>query len=269
MGLQVEVNVIEKGKNAPQYSLNQRLSGDVEYEELFSFTKRSLISIARTVLEEEQSRGFDKDPVVRIDGQLGRTEDQVSPLGKIEYTARQSLNDVILDLFDAVEERSPVATGFYKAHNFLLFNGKSIGNTRQQIEAWINSGPEIKDADILQLIDIAPYASKLERQGTTASKRGLNSKQRLVKSRDKRQRSGEKVRAPNGTYFLASRSLKRFYGANVQVRFEFINGSSISADPGLPTSDFSGKKLRTNFASRSGAYTYPSIRIFIRADGVL
>ena len=93
----------------------------------------------------------------------------------------------------------------------------------------------------------------------------------MVKTRDRKERTGPKVRAPNGAYFLTFRSIQRTAKNNANIRFEWINGNSIV---GLPTiiHPKTGKVMRRNFSPKSGrkgAYVYPTITVRITQGGTL
>ncbi len=272
--LTVTMNVVEKGKAAPKWNLESDINGELSLDDLFKFTKRSLILISNEALKEEQAKGFDKNPVVAVDGKTSKPIEDVHPLGKIVFSARQSAFTIIAELFSHVVNRSPVDTGFYRDHHFVLFNGRSVANTEATLNAWLEKA-EIKDGDVLRIVNIAPYAGMLEREGVRSDSR----KARLTKSRDRKQRSGTHVRAANGAYYLASRATLRKYKFNAKIRFEFINGSQIGIEGGFPTSSYRGKPLRSTFSGRTGPkgtkhkwkgpYVYPSIVIRFQGGGIL
>lgn len=274
--LAVSLSVVERGKKSPQWNLDADLSGELSLTELLDFTKRSLIVISDFALKEEQAKGFDQNPVIAVDNKIGKPILNVNPLGRISFTARQSADTIISDLFEAVIKRSPVDTGFYKDHHVVLYNGVSVANTSSSLATWLSSA-EIKDGDTIRIVNIAPYATSLELEGVRNDSRKL----KVVKSRDKKQRSGTHVRAANGAYFLAARSVGRKFKFNSKIFFEFISGSNINVAGGFPKSDYRGKPLRSSFTGRSGPgggrkghkwkgpYVYPSIRILIQGGGIL
>lgn len=243
-------------------------------KELIAELRRTLIFVAERVLKEQQSLGFDKDPVVTVDGNSFKSVQEVKPFGKIVYTSKQAMDIVLGPIYEALLRRSPVDTGLYRDSHFVFFNGKQVANTAAGYKAWIESGPKFKDGDVIRFVNVMPYAGKLEREGRTVSQRtGANRrKKRMVKSTDKpRFRSGVKVRAPNGTYFLTVKSLARLYKYNSNIRFEWINGRRLDLSE-IPKTNRRGGKLRTNFKPNSkgksrGPYVYPSIVIRINEKG--
>ena len=121
MRISVDVTIIEKG--LVQESKGYLRSSDIELADLLKYTKESLIVIADQVLKEEQSAGFDKKPIVVVDGRVGKPVQNVSPLGKIEYVSNQKTSKILIDTFDAILHRSKVYTGLYKKSNVVAWNG--------------------------------------------------------------------------------------------------------------------------------------------------
>ena len=85
MKFDVDVQVYENGRRAPEYSVNTDLNGEVSLADFLSFMKATLVITADVALKEEQEKGFDKDPVRIVDNVKGRPEALVSPLGKIDW----------------------------------------------------------------------------------------------------------------------------------------------------------------------------------------
>lgn len=251
----IEISVTENGRKAPQYTLDGDLSGELTLAELLAFTKQSLILIADEVLSEEQAMGFDKTPVVVVDGRQNKAVADVSPIGKIEFVARADIGDILTETYQAILDRSPVLTGTYKASNYVFWNGRQVATDMAALQSWLDSEPNFDDKDLIRFVDIQPYARKLEREGITAQR----TKTRTVQSRDKRKAAqGVKVLAPNGVYYLTTRAIRNKYKNNSTIAFEFISGSQLGIQGGFAKKP--GKKSRT--------YLYPSILISVQENGV-
>jgi hypothetical protein len=258
MDFKVNITVTQSGKRAPQLDLvgGRDLDGHLSLEELFAYTKQVLIVTADTVLKDEQANGFDKTPVIAVDGVVGRPVINVNPIGKIEITARADMQDIVLATYMGILDRAPVLTGLYKSSNYVFYNGQQVATDLASLQSWLGSNPAFEDKDLVRFVNIQPYARKLERLGVT----GQRQQERTVKSRDKRRAAkGIRVLAPNGDYFLTSRSIRAKYKRNSIIRFEFISGSQLG--------------LGASFAPKKGkpgrAYLYPSILISVQESGTL
>jgi len=260
MKFEVNLSVYEKGKKRPEYTIDSDLNGEVTLIDLLKWTKTSLIVIADEVLKEEQAAGFDKFPVLTVDGRKGKPIEAVSPLGKIEFTSRSSVNDILLAAYEGVLFRSKVLTGLYKSSHFVFLNGTQIASDLNSLNAWLKTSPEIKDKDIIRIVNIQPYARKLERFGITAQKSSTRYSHR--KEHKDKGRGKMLVQVPNGTYYLTARAVKSKFKRNVGIRFAFIPGSSL----GLKGS-FKGGRKGKNSAGRP--YLYPSIVITINERGII
>lgn len=255
MEFSVDISVTQNGRRAPQFDLHGKdLDGNLSLAELLDFTKQALIVTADTVLKEEQAKGFDKTPVITVDNTVGKAVINVSPLGKIEITARADMGDVVLETYQGILDRSPVLTGQYKSSNFVFWNGKQVATDKASLTAWVESNPAFQDEDLIRFVNIEPYARKLERLGVTEQRQ----QSRTVQGRGKRRASGTgRVLAPNGTYFLTARAIRSKYKRNSIIRFEFISGSQLG--------------LGSSFAPKRGkpgrAYLYPSILISVQESG--
>lgn len=254
MRFDVQVSVVESGRKVPQYTLDTDLNGEISLQELLDFTKKSLIVIADQTLQEEQLQGFDKNPIVVVDGRRNKPVVSVSPFGSIEFISKVSINQIALDTYTAILDRSPVDTGKYKSSHYVFLNGKQVATDIITLQTWLATNPTVGDRDLLRFVNIQPYARKLERLGVTDQRQ----KSRTVKSKDARQRSGVngRILAPNGTYFLAARSIRRKYKNNSGIKFGFISGSSLGI-----AGSFSG-------AGKRQAYLYPTISILVQGGGI-
>ena len=269
----VEFSVSENGRKAPNWTIDSDIGGELSLEALLKFTKANLLLIADQALSEEQAKGFDKNPVVHVDGKLNKPLIQVHPLGKIEFTKRQQLSEVLRFVYDGILSRAPVKTGLYKKSNFVFVNGRQVASDKASFESWLAKNPQVEAKDIIRFVNIQPYARKLERYGVTAQKK----KYRTRKSKDARGRSGNslgEVLAPNGAYFLTTRSAARIYKNNLQILFKYIPGSDFgfSAKFKTPSKGIvaSKGKRKGKALGHKGArtYLYPSILLKIRETGL-
>lgn len=256
MNIAVDISVEESGKKKPQYTLETDINGELSLLDFLEFTKSTLIITADTVLKEEQSFGFDKRPVVIVDNSAAKPVINVSPLGSIEFVARASMDQIILETYQALTDRSKVLTGRYIKSHYVFLNGTQVANDLQSLQAWIKSGPAFNDNDLIRFVNIQPYARKLERLGVTAQR----SQQRSIPSRNKHKKAmGVHIRVPNGVYFLTTRSIRAKYKRNSVIKFAFISGQHLGI-----TGSF--KASRNGKPGRS--YLYPSITISVKESGI-
>lgn len=265
MKFAVEVSVVENGRRAPEYSLESDLNGEITLASLLDFTKRSLIITADTVLREEQAKGFDKNPVVVVDGRVNKPVINVNPLGKIEFVSRANIDDIILAAYQGVLDRSPVDTGKYIKSHFVFLNGTQVASDLPGLSAWLKTGPTISDKDVVRIVNIQPYARRLERLGVTAQRRSV----RQVKSRDKRGRSGSFVAAPNGAYFLTVRSIRRKFKRNSSIQLKFLPGSTLGLTGVFKTVASGARGGKRRDAAKPSSYLYPTIVIVPTEKGFL
>lgn len=259
----VQISVKETGARGPQWSLESDITGEWTLADLLRYTKESLIQISREALKDEQTKGFEKDPIIRVDGRVNKSVENVNPLGTIEFIAKADIKEIVMDTYDAIEVRSPFDTGLYKESNFVFLNGRLIATNRQELLIWVQSNPNVSDKDLIRFINVIPYARKLERLGVT----GKRIQARRTKSRDKKLRSGPTILAPNGAYFLASRSIQRKYKSNSRITFSFISGTDVGL-VSVPTFTKSGQKLRRTYKKTGRSYFYPSIKILVSESGI-
>lgn len=255
--LAVDFSVYEQGRKRPEYTINSDLKGEVSLKDFLEFTRANLIIIADTVLREEQAQGFDKDPVVAVDGRVGKSVADVNPLGSIEFTSRANMKDIVMETYQAIQYRSPVLEGRYKSSNFVFLNGTQVATDSATLESWINGNPSFQDKDLIRFVNIQPYARKLERLGVT----GQRQKSRTVKTKNRK--SGEtRIRTlqPNGAYYLTARSIRAKYKRNSTIIFTFISGTALGID---------GSFKQTKRGKPGRPYVYPCILISVAESGVL
>lgn len=267
MNFSVDIQVTESGKRAPQYTVETDLDGGLTLDELLDYMKSSIIFIAKDVLEEEQAKGFDKTPVTTVDNRVNKSILDVKPFGTIEFTARQNMKDILLETYESLLFKSPVLTGKYKSSHVVIYNQSLVATDQQGLNTWLNSNPNFQDKDVIKFVDVQPYARKLERQGITAQKRSTRSK----KSTDMRGRSGEKILAPNGVYYLTAQAIKRKYKRNSSIKFGFIGGSQLGLSQSFQTvsSGRRGGGRGKKGLRRTKAYFYPTISILVNEAGII
>lgn len=256
----VTIEVTESGRKAPQWSLDNDLNGQATLAEILAFTKESLIVISDTALKEEQARGFDRKPRLLVDNSSSKQVSQVSPLGSIEYVARQSARSILMFAYKAILERSKVVTGEYLRSNVVTYNGFQVATDMASFEVWLAANENFRDEDIVRFVNTAPYARKLERFGVTAQR----TRAKVVK-KDKRRNTvfRNTMQVPNGVYALAYRAIKGKFKANSSVRFEILPGNLLGIGSG-----FDGKRrVFANGHGKGRPYLYPTISIKLAEIG--
>jgi len=268
----ISYEVKERGKTLPQYTLNTDQDGKLTLGDLLRYTKDALITISTDVLREEQGRGFDKNPVRLVDGKPNKAVNDVDPLGRIEYFARQDARKLILQTYQEILKRSPVFTGEYERANVVTFNGRQIANDLPSLEAWLESAPEFGNRDRIRFINTSPYARKLERLGVTRQRRKFRTRKLGKRESD---RQGRKVLlVPNGAYSLAYRAIRSKYKANSFIAFDLVPGSSLGITEGFGQGTHSSlrrtfAKNRNNGSSAGRPYLYPTILIYVVKAGLV
>lgn len=230
----------------------------MEYEDILKWTKTQLIVVANNALIEEQGRGFDKNPVVIVDGKKGKSVSDVHPLGSIEFVSRQDFGEILLNAYNEIILSSKVLTGRYQASHQVVWNKTTVATDLLSLMTWIKTNPQIKVADTLMIVNTQPYARKLELLGVTAGRSLRNRKERSFKRKGVTQKIV--VNKPNGTYQLALRRVKSKSKNNVGVFFKFLPGSFL----GLSGSFKKGKDQK----SIGRPYLYPALIFKIGAEGL-
>ena len=254
----VKMSIIEKGKKAPTYRIEEDMDGQKTLEDLFRYTKNALINISEIALKEEQIKGFDKKPVLVVDNKFNRPVEEVSPLGKIQYIARASAKKLILYAYTTILQRSKVVTGEYFKNNWVFFNGNVVAKNILELERWLETRTSFEQKDKIRFVNMAPYARKLERLGV--SKGSTTRKYRKPKKHEKR-RGTLSVLAPNGTYALSTRAIKQKFKNNSFIKFELMQGSSI----GLVGK---GRTYGKRSLTPGRPYLYPTILIYLVEAGI-
>lgn len=262
----ISISIKETGSKGTKYNIEDDVTGELTLAQLFQYTKRAMISVAIDAFKEEKLKGFDPDPIIKVDGQVGKSIEDVKPFGKIEIiSSKVAGTTILIDTYEAIHHRSKFVTGNYAKGNIVLFNGLVVATTVSELRTWLKSDPKFKPGNVIRFINVVPYARKLERYGVTAQR----TSSRTQKSRDKHKRSGERILAPNGTYYLTYRAINRQYGNNAKIYFDFILGTTLGVD-NLPGPPFRrGYISRKNKQKNSGPYLYPSIKIVVGEKGLI
>jgi len=265
----VEFSVYENGRKAPEWTIDSDLGGQQSLADFLNFTKQTLIVVADEVLAEEQAQGFDKTPVIVVDGRPGKNVFDVNPLGSIEFVSRANMSDILLATYEAILDKSPIKSGGYKSANLVTYNGTQIASDLPQLTAWLNQNQNFQNKDKIRFVNAEPYARKLERHGVTSDSARAA---RVLKSKQDRKLAGKSVNvlAPNGVYYLTYRAIRNKYKRNSNIAFEFIPGEQLGVTGGIGAD---GTRKRTNFVAKRGkpgrTYLYPSILITVAEDGIL
>lgn len=273
--MNVTFSVEEKGKKRPDYNLDSDAKGQMTLKDLLEWHRQILMATAVEVTKEEQARGFTKNPIVLTDGKHTGRIDAVQPLGNIEISAPVQADLVLAEIFKGLLYRSKEVTGQYINSHRVVYNKQQVADDFFSFKAWLAKGIVFNPGDELIFVNAAPYARKLERLGVTAQRTKSMDKKRKVKSKDKKLRSADsagKILAPDGTYFLTYKSVKKRFKANVNIKFTFLSGSYLGLSGVFKTVRGQGRKaLDPN--SKEGksprAYLYPAIVLTFRAGGIL
>lgn len=263
---------IEYSRNAKEVAfldaseMNLNLNNAEDKKELLSLIKFTLIETAKDAIEEELAKGFDKDHLTLVDGSPNKSILQVKPYGKIEYVARQDVKDIAVGVMKKLESITPVDTGLYKSLHRVFYNGEQIATNSSELESWFSTPRIFTNKDRIRFMNIAPYAQRLELQGVTSKRKKL----KMGKTKDKKQRSGPKVRKPNGTYYLTYRQLSRKFRGNIKMRFEILPGNYVGVTEPIPPN--SKQSFRADFHPNSkynkGYYLYPTIVLTLDEKGL-
>lgn len=256
MKISVEMSIIEKG--VATESRGYLRDSEMELKDLLEWTKSQLIVISDQVLREEQAKGFDKFPILLVDGRKDKNVLSVSPLGQIEFVARQQFGDILMEAYSDLHELSKVLTGQYKASHYVFHNGAQVATDLESLKSFIAKA-QFKDNDVVRIVNIQPYARRLELLGVTSTR---TQSKRDDPGRRRGKKKGVMIKVPNGTYQLTYRRIRSKYKNNVGIAFKFLPGSSL----GLSGSFKSGRKGK-NSAGR--AYLYPTLVFTLQERGIL
>jgi hypothetical protein len=268
----IDISVTDTAKGRGRKATSELLrdyTGKVNLQEMGEFVKSKLIEIAQITLKEELLKGFDKEYITSVDNKINKNLNDVKPFGTIQYTARAQAQDMLMFIYKGILNRSAIDRGTYIDLNYVFVNRTLVAKNESELQSYVARGNKFKSGDVIRFVNMAPYAGWLERRGISA---GGRRKSRIVKSKDKQQRSGPTISAANGAYFLTSRAVIRKYKFNSRVEFQWISGSQLDFSL-APSSDKRGRKFRRISVGRKGSsarhYAYPTITIFVASEGLI
>jgi hypothetical protein len=256
MNITVDYSVYEKGSRKPEYTIETDLKGEVSLADFVQHIQSVLVVTANEVLREEQALGFDKDPIIAVDGRVGKPLSSVHPFGVIEITAKSDMKEIVLETYNSLLKRSPVLTGRYKSSHFVFLNGTQVATDLSSLTSWLGTSPNFNDKDLIRFVNVQPYGRKLERLGVTAGR----TKTRTVSNKSKKTGvTRSRLLQPNGAYFLTGRAIRAKYKRNSVIKFTFISGDSLG---------ISGSFKQTRRGKPGRRYLYPSIIISVQQEGI-
>lgn len=261
--IDVEVKVKGRGitqTGATNFSFNTA-------KEIEQWVISNHIVVSKEILTDFQNRDeFPKREYITLtDGVIDLPETNVKAFGKIEYATKlQDITPVVLAAMRLVTERSPTSTGYYQANNVLFFNGNIVAKGLFQVNSWLAKDRQYKNTDTFRVVNLSPYARKLERNGIRRGSSGRRNGITYGQRKEGLNRKKKKTLLPNGAYLLSSRVLKsRFPQLKNNIRFSFIPlAPSIARQAPLHGRDTTGHVFRGD----GRPYLYPSIYISIRAE---
>jgi len=276
----IEVSVTDSDPNAIPWELFSDLGGDITEADLARFTQLTLIGLDRAALKEEEGKGFDKKARVRTDNKWDVPAENVLPFGKIEHYARQNLAEAVLEAYNIVGKKSIVVSGQYLNSNYVfLGDGELIATNKTELDIWLRTNAERLNSPgtSIRIMNVMPYAARLEWNGYSSSKRGRTGNRKKVKSKYDRSKL---VSKPNGTYYIAAAAIRRKYKSSLNIRPGLQqngqNGIRITETPveGKPwVYRTSYKNLQAEGGTNSkwypGSYVYPFIVIKPIQEGLV
>lgn len=263
MQLSVEMYVEEKG--LVRVNRGYLRDSKIELADLLRWTKTQLITISYDVLMEEQAKGFDKTPLILVDGSRTKKVSDVNPLGQIRFVSRQNIADVLLAAYESLLRLSKVKTGRYKDSHYIFLNGIQVATDLNSLKTWLAGIPEIKVNDLVRIVNIQPYGRRLELLGVTSERQKARVED---KGRRKGIKTGILLKKPNGAYQLTSRKIKTKYKNNVSIKFTFIPGSELGLSGYRPEHHHRFVKGRPGKNSAGRTYLYPTLVFKINSEGL-
>lgn len=249
----VSLEVTERGKKAPQYSLESDINGEVTLKDTLVMLQNTIKTVTKTVLKEEQDRGFDKDPTIFVDGSPRKPLELVSPFGEVDIISKQDLGPILIEIYTLILKRSPVETGYYYFNNVVFLNDTEIASNKQELINYLKANPNFQSSDKIKFINLAPYARKNERMAVVAGRKGTK---KVNKRKNRTYLGAGTVYKPNGVYVLTERAVARKYGRLAFIRFGFTDGGAIQG--------LKGNNRTYKTGTRKGKpYFYPTITVSV------
>lgn len=246
---------------------------NVNQVEIDNLKKYHIQTAVETLRNLQKSGEFnEKNPRQRVDNVWDKALENVRFLGKIEFYNRVgSVKQVVLEIMQMLLENSivgdePNRYGIkYKQLHVIQINGVTV-DTPADLDRF-------KFGDTIQIINLAPYARRLELLGASARHNGSRASPRLKntrKGKDSRKRTVT-LSKPNGAYALVHRLARSRFKQIGQIRFEFLpqSGTGLTFKPGRKKVKTPGKG--TKYVNKRGVgrtYLYPSIKIIPDPAGV-
>lgn len=200
------------------------------------------VATAERVLRAEVGAGrFTTSPIVITDGMVGKDYREVKAGGKIEFVARPIMVDVVRWTLETLRRLAPVGpgvNGHYRDRFVVLLNGKGL------IDGNLATLARAKPGDRVQIVNIQPYARKIEGQ-------------RANRRKQWRGRRGQSRQAPGGVFRKALQMILQRWARVVFVDYRLerlsIGGLELKSSAG---------KLR----SKGGFYTYPVLQFYLKPN---
>jgi hypothetical protein len=237
-----------------------------------------LISVAKEALAKELKDGFDPGYRTRVDNQLDKPVDNVLPLGKIQYLARQQgVVEIIKSVYAKIYALSRRVTGNYINMNWVFFNNVPIANSPMMLANALKSLEKsnvLNPGVIFHFVNIAEYARKMETLGVTSLSGGVNLSRHVTGGNISRGKNKGKPRRlkkpPNGTYWNTYKALQKEMAVlgSKAIRFEMQPGNYY----GIGTLSMRQGAKRNTFATdaegkKGRPYLYPMINVVIQEKG--
>lgn len=260
----ISIEVYESGRKKPQYSLESDIRGEVTAQELLNIVKNTLIKVAKNARSEEVARGFDPKAVLKVDNKFGLVEEDVKPIGQIEYIARQDLKEILNFAYNKILNLTRIITrtGNYAKNNVVLYNNVEVARSPDEFKKFLEIKTDFKNNDRIEFVNIAPYANKLELEGLVKG----GGRKAQIKPKKGQEGPARLVRKPNGVYYLAHRSIKEKYKGNSFIKYQPILGQEIGLTN--PPRGSGVGRIRQTGKSTGRTYIYPAILILVKLDGV-
>lgn len=264
--MEMYVSVKDSDKNAPAWSIQNDLDGELTYDDLAYYSTRILYYTSKEVLKEELGQGFDPNYRTRTDNKWEKNPDNVKPFGKIEYFSRINIGPTVLDAYSELMRRSPIRTRQYYASHYVFVNSRLVATSFSEVQRWAKFGADkLKAGDFIRIVNVVPYASRIEVRG---ERRGLTGK-----NKGKNVRVASKSSMLNGTYHQTARSVRSKYKVGGNIRSGLMpngwQGIKVKAGGRFRTSYIEDKlrdsKKRKRF---SGPYVFPYISFAFTDAGI-
>jgi hypothetical protein len=221
------------------------------------------ISVSKSVLREEQARGFDQKPLILVDRKPGMPMEGVKPFGIIEMLSRSDLGEVVEFIWRMLHAKSPVGDydsrpghpGFYRNSHLIMVNGVEVNSKN------IHTLDYDPQTDKIQFVNASVYARKIE--GIYTSSRIIDRKTRKRERKGKWHTFGWSPQAPKGVYRVVHKMARTRYGRTIKIRFTM---SKLNLGVLVRRWWKGGKKLRT---FELADHVYPTIELIPMSGGVL